>query len=189
MCKTKNKKTLKKYTTTRCIVHITMYNKHKHNHHYSHDTSSSLELSQSPSQNWYPQLARTGMAVFQLPFPTFRANLSGVLCTETVEATMPMAVESCDVTISLWLYGSKQTLGQNTYDHAAVAVISLAHSAVTYWFCFAIHKHLRHLKNMKWLLRDGIYTCIYCVKIFSRWNIPKRRSEAKIGQNQCSGAL
>ena len=38
--------TLKKYTTTRSIVHITIYNKHKHNHHYS-DTSSSLELSQS----------------------------------------------------------------------------------------------------------------------------------------------
>ena len=146
----------------------------------------------SPSrcQNWYPQLVRTGMAVFQLPFPTFQANLSGVLSTETVEATMPMAVESYrDVTISLWLYSSKSTLGQNTPDHAATAVISLAHSAVTYWSCFAIHKHLRHLKNMKWLLRHGIYTCIYCVKIFSRWNIPKRRSEAKIGQNQCSGAL
>ena len=26
------------------------------------------------------------------------------------------------------------------------------------------------------------------MKIFSRWNIPERRSEAKIGQNQCSGA-
>ena len=25
------------------------------------------------------------------------------------------------------------------------------------------------------------------MKIFSRWNIPKWRSEAKIGQNQCSG--
>ena len=48
------------------------------------------------------------MVVFQLPFPTFQANLSGVLCTETVEATMPMAVESYrDVTISLGLYGSK----------------------------------------------------------------------------------
>ena len=35
------------------------------------------------------------------------------------------------------------------YDHAAAAVISLAHSAVTYWSCFAIHKHLRHLENMK----------------------------------------
>ena len=80
-------------------------------------------------------------------------------------------------------------LGQNTRGHAATAVISLAHSAVTYWSCFAIHKHLRHVKNMKLLLRHGIYTCIYCVKIFSRWNIPKRRSEAKIGQNQCSGAL
>ena len=58
----------------------------------------------SPSrcQNWYLQLARTGMAVFQLPFPTFQANLSGVLCTKTVEATMPMAAESYrDVTISL----------------------------------------------------------------------------------------
>ena len=60
---------------------------------------------------------------------------------------------------------------------------------MTYWSCFAIRKHLRHLKNMKLLLRHGIYTCIYCVKIFSRWNIPKRRSEAKIGQNQCSGAF
>ena len=43
---------------------------------------------------------------------------------------------------------------------------------------------------MKLLLRHGIYYyCVYCVKIFSRWNIPKRGSEAKIGQNQCSGAL
>ena len=47
-------------------------------------------------------MTRTGMAVFQLPFPTFQANLSGVLGTETVEATMPMTVESYrDVTISL----------------------------------------------------------------------------------------
>ena len=38
--------TLKKYTTTRCIAHIIIYNKHKHNHHYSHHISSSLELSQ-----------------------------------------------------------------------------------------------------------------------------------------------
>ena len=92
---------LKKYATTRNIAHITIYNKHKHNHHYSHDTSSSLELSQSMPK-WISQLARTGMAVFQLPFPTFRANLSGVLCTETVEATMPMAVQSYrDVTVSL----------------------------------------------------------------------------------------
>ena len=82
------------------------------------------------------------MAVFQLPF--FQ-----VLCTETVEATMPMAVESCrDVTISLSLYGSQSTLGQNTPDHVATAVISLAQPAVTYWSCFAIHKHLRHLKNI-----------------------------------------
>ena len=48
----------------------------------------------SPSRCQKPQLARTGMVVFQLPFPTFFANLSGVLCTETVEATMPMAVQS-----------------------------------------------------------------------------------------------
>ena len=42
------------------------------------------------------------MTMFQLPFPTVQANLFGVLCTETVEATMPMAVESYrDVTISL----------------------------------------------------------------------------------------
>ena len=80
-------------------------------------------------------------------------------------------------------------LSAKTHGHAATAVISLAHSAVTYWSCFAIHKHLRRLKNMKLLLRHGIYTCIYCVKIFSRWNIPKIRSEAKIGQNQCSGAV
>ena len=32
---------------------------------------------------------------------------------------------------------------------------------------------------MKLLLRHRIYTCIYCVKIFSRWNIPKTRSEAE----------
>ena len=42
---------------------------------------------------------------------------------------------------------------------------------------------------MKILLRHGICTCIYRVKRFSRWNIPKRRSETKIGENQCSGAL
>ena len=78
-------------------------------------------------------------------------------------------------------------LSAKTRDHAVTAVISLAHSAVTYWSCFAIDKHLRHSKNMKLLLRHGIYTCIYCVKIFSRWNIPKTRSEAKIGQNQRSG--
>ena len=39
--------TLKRYSTTHGIAHITIYNKHKHNHHYSRDTSSSLELSQS----------------------------------------------------------------------------------------------------------------------------------------------
>ena len=186
MCK---RLTLKKYATTRSIAHITIYDKHKHNH-YSHDTSS-LELSQSmpklisaTGSYWYGRSPAAISNIFSL------ANLTGVLCTETVEATMPMAVESYrDVTISLWLYGSKSTLGQNTYDHAATAVTSLAHSAVTYWSCFAIHKYLRHLKNMKLLLRHGIYTCIYCVKIFSRWNIPKRRSEAKIGQNLCSGAL
>ena len=83
--------TVKKYETTRSIAHITIYNKHKHNHHYSHDTSSSLELSQSMPK-LISQLARTGMAAFQLPFPTFFANLSGVLGTETVEATMAMAV-------------------------------------------------------------------------------------------------
>ena len=42
-----------------------------------------------------------------------------------------------------------------TRDHAAAAVISLAHSAVTYWSCFAIDKHLRHLKNIKLLLSTG----------------------------------
>ena len=51
------------------------------------------------------------------------------------------------------------------------------------------HKHLRHLKNVKLLLRHGIYTCIYCVEIYCWWNIPKTRSEAKISQNQCSGSL
>ena len=80
-------------------------------------------------------------------------------------------------------------LGQNTPDHTATAVISLAHCAVTYWSCFEIRKHLRHLKNMKLILRHVIYTCIYCVKIFSLLNISKRSSEAKINQNQCSGAL
>ena len=53
-------------------------------------------------------------------------------------------------------------------DHVATTVISLAHSAVTYWSCFEIHKLLRHLKNMKLLLRHRTNTCIYCVKIFSR---------------------
>ena len=71
-------------------------------------------------------------------------------------------------------------LSAKTPDHAATAVISLAHSAVTYWSCFAIHKNLRHLKNMKLLLRHGIYTSIYCVKIFSWLNIPKRRSEKSV---------
>ena len=65
-------------------------------------------------------------------------------------------------------------------NHTVTVVTALAHSAVTYWFGFAIDKHLRHLKNMKLLLKHRIYTCIYCVKIFSRWNIPKMRSEAKI---------
>ena len=111
--------------------------------------------SDSQCQNWYPQLARTGMAVFQLPFPTFRSNLSGVLCTETVEATMPMAVKSYhDV-----------PLGWNTPDHVATAVISLAHSPMTYWSCFAIHKLLRHLKNMKLLLRHGIQD----IPVFTVW--------------------
>ncbi len=93
--------TLKKYATTRRIAHITIYNKHKHNHHYSHDTSSSLELSQS-----MPKLiSATGSywcGRILVAVPTFWANLSGVLCTETVAATMPVAVESYrDVTISL----------------------------------------------------------------------------------------
>ena len=52
---------------------------------------------------------------------------------------------------------------QNTHGHTATAVIFLAHSAVTLWSSFAIHKLLRHLTNMKLLLRHGIYTCIYCV--------------------------
>jgi len=67
--------------------------------------------------------------------------------------------------------------------HVAAEVISLAHSAVTYWSCFATEKF--KIITEAW----DIYTCIYCVKIFSQWNIPKRRSEAKISQNQCSGAL
>ena len=40
--------------------------------------------------------------------------------------------------------------------------------------------NLRHLKNIKLLLRHGIYTSIYCVKIFSWLNIPKRRSEKSV---------
>ena len=86
--------------------------------------------------------------------------------------------------LSSLLFHHTSSLKKNLW----LIVISLAHSAVTYWSCFAIHKHLRHLKNMKWLLRHGIYNCIYCVKIFSRWNIPKTRSEAKLCQNRCSGA-
>ena len=95
------KLTLKKYATTQ----------------YAINTSITITIlmtllchlnSPSRCQNWYPQLARTGMAVFQLPFPIFQANLSSILCTETVETTMPVAVQSYrDVTISLWLYGSK----------------------------------------------------------------------------------
>ena len=60
-----------------------------------------LKLSQSMAK-MISATGSYGMAIFQLPFPTFQANLSGVLCTETVEATVPTAVESyCDVTISL----------------------------------------------------------------------------------------
>ena len=103
----------------------------------------------STSQLRISVLASTGMAVFQLPFPTFFADLSGVLCTETVEATMPMAVESCVTSRLVFNFTAPSKLGQNTRDYAATAVISLAHSAVTYWSCFAIHKHLRHLKNVK----------------------------------------
>ena len=40
-------------------------------------------------------------------------------------------------------------------DHAAAAVISLAHSAVMYWSCFVIDKQLKRLKNMKLLLSMG----------------------------------
>ena len=53
--------------------------------------------------------------------------------------------------------------------HVAAAVISLAHSAVTFRSCFAIHKHLRRLKNMKLLLRHGILIYLYllCENIYS----------------------
>ena len=65
-------------------------------------------------------------------------------------------------------------------DHVATVVISLAHSAMTYWSCFAIHnKHLRHLKNMKLLLKHRIYTCIPVWKylvgtIYQRWDLKLR---------------
>ena len=57
-----------------------------------------------------------------------------------------------------------------------MAVISLAHSAVTYWSCFAIDKHLRHLKNMKLLLSMGyipVFTVLkYLVNgIYQRWDL------------------
>ena len=92
------------------------------------------------------------MAVFQLPFPTFQANLSGVLCTETVDATMPMAVMTSRL----------------AFDFTAPSKLSAKTRPITrlqrlfplpilpYWSCFAIHKHLRHLKNLKWLLSHGI---------------------------------
>ena len=46
-------------------------------------------------------------------------------------------------------------LSQNTPDHVATAVISLAHCAVTHWSCFAIHKHLRHLKNVYEIITEA----------------------------------
>ena len=78
--------TLKKYTTTRSIAHIPIYNKHKHNHHYSHDISSSLELSQS-----MPKLISATGSYWNGRIPVAIWNFSKVLCTETVEATMPMS--------------------------------------------------------------------------------------------------
>ena len=94
--------------------HVVSHNKHKHNHHYSHDTSSSLELSQSmpklisaTGSYWY---GRIPVAISNFS----GKNLSGVLCTQNVEATMPMAVESYrDVTIAfsssllLYVHGSE----------------------------------------------------------------------------------
>ena len=103
MCK---RLTLKKYATTRSIAHITIYNKHKHNHHCSHGTSSSLELSQS-----MPKLISTTGSYWNGRIPVaisnsfFPAEIFGLLCTETVEAVIPKAVESYrDVTIGLLLY-------------------------------------------------------------------------------------
>ena len=85
-------------------------------------------------------------------------------------------VESCrDVTISLWQLQVNR-LGLNTRDHAATAVISLAHSAMTYWSCFAIYKHLRHLKNVKLLPRHGIYPCIFSVWKYLVGGINQRRN-------------
>ena len=70
-----------------------------------------------------------------------------------------------------------------------MAVISLAHSAVTYWSCFAIDKHLRHLKNTKSLLSTG-YIPVFTVLKYLVGGIYQRLDlEAKVGQNQCSGAL
>ena len=40
-------------------------------------------------------------------------------------------------------YMAPSKLGKNMHDHTTTAVISLAHSAVTYWSSFAIHKLLR----------------------------------------------
>ena len=73
----------------------------KHNHHYSHDTSSSLELSQS-----MPKLISATGSYWNARIPVaisnFLGKFIGVLCTETVEATTPLAVESYrDVTTNL----------------------------------------------------------------------------------------
>ena len=62
--------TLKKYTTTRSIAHITINT--KHSYHYSHDTSSSLELSQS-----MPKLIFATGSYWNGRIPVAISNFSG----------------------------------------------------------------------------------------------------------------
>ena len=89
-------------TQQHVVSHTSQYTINtKHNNHYSHDTSSSLELSQS-----MPKLISATGSYWKGRIPVAISNFSGkfigVLCTETVEATMPLAVESYrDVTTNL----------------------------------------------------------------------------------------
>ena len=74
------KLTLKKYSTTRSITHITIYKKQKHNHHYSHDTSLSLELSQpmpklisATGSYWNGRMVSCHFQLFRQIYPEFCA--------------------------------------------------------------------------------------------------------------------
>jgi len=51
-------------------------------------------------------------------------------------------------------------------NHTVTVVTSLAHSAVTYWFGFAIGKHLRHFKKYEIITAaQDIYLYLLCENI------------------------